>query len=263
MLKRRIIPKILIEERVVGGALEFVSITTQRFSSVRVVGDPISQAKLFESQLADELVVLRRDGSQSGISEGFRTLLSRLANESFMPLAVGGGIDSVDKANCLISAGADKVIVGSAALTDSTLLSSIASRFGSQSIVVSLDIVSHGSDEYNVMTGAARSQVAGDLDDILSRCVSQGAGEILLTDITRDGLGEGLNLSLGAYTTERIGIPVILSGGAGTPLHFGEAFQFASVDAVSAGTFFSRRDQTPIEVRAHMMNSGIPTRNIT
>ena len=83
MLKRRIIPKILIEEREVGGALEFVSITTQRFSSARIVGDPISQAKLFESQLADELVVLQRDGSQSGISEGFRTLLSRLANESF------------------------------------------------------------------------------------------------------------------------------------------------------------------------------------
>ena len=153
MLKRRIIPKILIEERVVGGALEFASITTQRFSSVE------SLAILFRKQTF-RVPVGRRVVCSNGTAanQAYRKvseLCCPLANESLLPLAVGGGIDSVDKANYLISVGADKVIVGRGAY-GLYLLSSIASRFGSQSIVVSLDIVSRGTDG-DVMTGAARS----------------------------------------------------------------------------------------------------------
>ena len=263
MLKRRIIPKILIQSRSIGGTETLVGVTTQNFSNIRVVGDPVSQAKLYESQLADELVILRRNPEQSIDSGNFKSLLSRLAQESFMPLAVGGGINSVDTAKALIASGADKVVVGDAAIKSSSLLPAIASRFGSQCLVVSLDVIADDSGRYTVMTGLGRTKPAGDLCELLSHCESNGAGEILLTDVTRDGQGQGLNLSLGAYATERVPVPVILSGGAGTPAHFGDAFQTARVDAVAAGTFFSRRDQTPMEIRAHMKNCGIPTRIIS
>lgn len=180
-----------------------------------------------------------------------------------MPLAVGGGILRVEEVEQLIAGGADKVVVNTGALRRPRLIDEIASTFGAQSLVVSIDVTEGPGGQFVVMTGSRRDEVWGSLEPWLDECTARGAGEVMLCDVGRDGSGLGLNLKLGRRTVQQVSVPVILTGGAGTSEHFGEAYLESGVDAIAAGTLFSQRDQTPMQVRAHVHNLGIPVRIVT
>ena len=258
-LKKRLVPKLLIKHRQLGRALRPVLVTTRGYVEAIDVGDPVSQAKIYEAQMADELIVLNIDGTPIGADEVILGLIERLASETFMPLAVGGGVRTVNDFARLLERGADKVCVNRLALDEPALLQEAADRFGSQCVVVSIDFRSAADGRAIVHRDHAATSVGLDVVAHARAAVAQGAGELLLTDADRDGGGAGLNCAVGRAVADVVPVPVILSGGCGLAEHFVEGFR-AGAEAVAAGTFFSLRDQNPMQARAHVRNGGIPIR---
>jgi imidazole glycerol-phosphate synthase subunit HisF len=259
-LKKRLVPKLLIKHRQLGRALRPVLVTTRGYVEAIDVGDPVSQAKIYEAQLADELIVLNIDGTPIGEDEVILGLIERLASETFMPLAVGGGVRAVDDFARLLERGADKVCVNRLALDEPQMLHEAATRFGAQCVVVSIDFRSDASGRAVVHRDHAQQSVGRDVVEFARRVVDLGAGELLLTDADRDGSGAGLNCTVARAVAAAVAVPVILSGGCGLAEHFVEGFQVGAAEAVAAGTFFSLRDQNPMQARAHVRNAGIPIR---
>jgi cyclase len=261
MPKKRIIPKLLIKNKKFGKNVRPILVTTRNFERVFEVGDPVSQAKIYEAQLADELVVLNIEGQP--ISEDLRLveIIEKLASETFMPIVVGGGICRLEDFALVLESGADKVSINSAAMLNPDLITQAAKRFGVQCVVVSVDFRYDALLGKNmVFTHRASNRTNFDVIEWSKRVVNSGAGEILLTDADRDGYGKGLNLAVGSAVANVIDGPVILSGGCGTAQHFVEGFQKGHAEGIAAGTFFCFRDQNPIQARAHISNAGIPIR---
>lgn len=259
-LKKRLIPKLLIKHRQLGSTVRPVLVTTHSYSDVRDVGDPVSQAKIYEAQLADELAVLNIDGTPIGNDEMLLGLIERLATETFMPLAVGGGVRDVEDFAVLLERGADKVCINTVALERPELITEAASRFGAQCVVVSIDFRTDATGRALVYVDHAQRCTSLDVVEWATRAAQAGAGEILLTDADRDGTGTGLNCSVGKAVADAVDIPVILSGGCGLAEHFVEGFLQGGAEAVAAGTFFCFRDQNPMQTRAHIRNADIPIR---
>lgn len=260
MLKKRLVPKLLIRHRQLGRQLRPVLVTTRGYAETVEVGDPVSQAKIYEAQLADELIVLNIDGTPIGGDETMLGLIERLASETFMPLAVGGGVRSVADFAELLERGADKVTVNGAALDEPALLSEAAARFGAQCVVVSIDFRRDNDGGWSVVRDHGTRPAGRSLVDWALEAVDRGAGELLLTDVGRDGSGAGLAIEAVRAVAERVPVPVIASGGCGLAEHFVEGFRDGLAEAVSAGTFFCFRDQNPMQTRAHIRNAGIPIR---
>lgn len=260
MLKKRLVPKLLIRHRRLGQAVRPVLVTTRNFRDVIEVGDPVSQAKIYEAQLADELIVLNIDGTPIAGDTVMLDLIERLASETFMPLAVGGGVRTAEDFATLLSRGADKVCVNAAALDDETLISTAASRYGSQCVVVSIDFRVGPDGKARVMRNHAREDAGRELLPWALEAVRRGAGELLLTDAGRDGSGQGLSWRDVARVAAAVPVPVIASGGCGLAEHFVEGLRDAGAEAVAAGTFFCFRDQNPMQTRAQIRNAGIPIR---
>lgn len=262
-LKKRLVPKLLIKHRVLGTASRPVLVTTRGYATVLDVGDPVAQAKIYEAQLADELLVLNIDGGAIAQDALMLQLIERLASETFMPLTVGGGVKSVDDFALLLARGADKVSINTAALDTPTLVSDAAARFGAQCVVVSVDIRPDTSGGYVVYRDRARQPTSWNALEWCAQAARLGAGELLVTDAARDGTGRGLNCAVTASVACEVSIPIILSGGCGLAEHFVEGFLRGGADAVAAGTFFCFRDQNPMQTRAHIRNAGIPIRMAT
>lgn len=261
MLKKRIIPKLLVRSKAYGALVRPILVTTRNFDQVFEVGDPVSQAKVYEAQLADELVVLNIDRQPIAGDAALLGVIEKLASETFMPILVGGGVASVEDFSLLLERGADKVSINTAATEDPGLISGAASRFGAQCVVVSIDCrCDRASGRWTVRTHRASVDTGLDVVDWARRAVEAGAGEIMLTDADRDGSGAGLNLALGRAVADAVPVPVILSGGCGLAQHFIEGFREAGAEAVAAGTFFCFRDQNPMQARAHVRSAGIPIR---
>ena len=259
MLKKRLVPKLLIKHRKLGPVERPVLVTTRGYADVREVGDPVSQAKIYEAQFADELAVINIDGTPIAGDSVMLDLIARLATETFMPLAVGGGVRHADDFAMLLEQGADKVIVNRAAVEDPDLIERAAGRYGAQCVVVSLDYRQDASGRATVFTDSARHDTGLDVVTFARRVFDLGAGEILLTSADRDGAGKGIDVALLAQVADAVPIPVIASGGCGKAAHFLEAFE-AGAEAVSAGTFFCFRDQNPMQTRAHVRTGGISIR---
>ncbi len=262
-LKKRLVPKLLIKHRRVGSSIRPVLVTTKAYREVVDIGDAVSQAKIYEAQLADELAVLNIDGSLVQDNELLLGLIERLASETFMPLAVGGGVREVDDFARLLERGADKVCINTAALTNPELISEAAARFGAQCVVVSVDFRTDAAGRAVVHRRHAQESTGIEIVDWAVQVARAGAGEILLTDADRDGTGTGLNCEAGKAVADAVSIPVILSGGCGLAEHFVEGFRDGAAEAVAAGTFFCFRDQNPMQTRAHIRNAGIPIRTET
>ena len=228
MLAKRIIPCLDIKDgRVVKGV---------NFVNLRDAGDPVEQARLYDAQGADELVFL----DISATHEGRRTtleLVSRVAETVFMPLAVGGGIREVDDMRNLLLAGADKVSVNSAAVKRPELLSEGAARFGAQCIVLAIDARRNGSS-WEVHVNGGRVPTGLDAIEWAVRGVELGAGEILITSMDADGTLAGYDLELTRTIAETVSVPVIASGGAGTPSHFASVLTDGKADAALAASLF-------------------------
>ena len=260
MLKKRLIPKLLIKHRPMGGRVRPVLVTTNSYGAAHDVGDPVSQAKIYEAQLADELVVLNIDGTPIGDDEVMLGLIERLASETFMPLCVGGGVRQVDDFVRLLSRGADKVSVNGAVLEQPRLIDEAARRYGAQCVVVSIDMRQSPDGRMQVMRDHARHATGREVVAWARECVERGAGELLLCDADRDGQGNGLNHEAGRAVADAVGVPIILSGGCGRAEHFVDGFSLGAAEGVAAGTFFCFRDQNPMQTRAHIRNAGVAIR---
>ncbi len=260
-LKRRLIPKMLIRYVSFGQIEKPVLVTTNQFQKSINVGDPVNQAKIYEAQMADELIVLNIDRTPLSGQSPLLALVKRLASETFMPLTIGGGVSTVDDFSRLLDNGADKVSINLCALTEPELIGKAAAKFGSQCVVVSIDAAwCTEKKDFFVHFPAGFESTSQTVLDWATSAVEHGAGELLITDVGLDGTGKGLNGMLGKSISESVPVPVILSGGCGLAEHFVQGFKQSSIDAIAAGTFFCFRDQNPIQLRAHIFNEGIPVR---
>ncbi|WP_120716803.1 imidazole glycerol phosphate synthase subunit HisF [Tsuneonella amylolytica] len=259
MLKKRIVPKLLIRHRQVGRSMRPVLVTTRGYTETIEVGDPVSQAKIYEAQMADELIVLNIDGTPIGGDEMMLDLIARLASETFMPLAVGGGVRTVEDFGTLLGSGADKVSVNQAALENPALIGEAAGRYGAQVVVVSIDYRTvEGAPQ--VFVDSASKPTGRTPQEWAKEAVSRGAGEILLTNADRDGMGSGLDIDIAREIADSVDVPLILSGGCGLGAHFAAGFIDGGAEAVAAGTYFCFRDQNPFQARSHIANAGVPIR---
>jgi imidazole glycerol-phosphate synthase subunit HisF len=249
MLAKRIIPCLDVAGgRVVKGI---------HFETLRDAGDPVAQAARYDADGADELVFLDISASP----EERRTTLemvTRVAESIFIPFTVGGGIRSVSDAGAVLRAGADKIAVNTAAARDPSLVTQLAENFGSQCVVVAVD-VKRIDGRLVVMVNGGREPTALEAVDWSRRLESLGAGEILLTSMDRDGTGQGYDLPLLEVVTRAVSLPVIASGGAGRLVHLAEALE-AGAHGVLAATIFHFQESSLPQARAYLRERGYPVR---
>jgi cyclase len=251
MLCRRVIPCLDVADgRVVKGT---------RFVDLVDEGDPPELAARYASEGADELVFL--DISAAPEERGtLLDIVERTARRAFIPLTVGGGVRSVDDMRDVLRAGADKVSLNTAAVGDPDLISRCAARFGRQAVVVAIDARRTTVGNWEVLVRGGRETT--DLDAIVwaTRAVELGAGELLVTSIDRDGTQAGFDTELLRAITDRVGVPVIASGGAAGPADFVAAVVDGGADAVLAASIFHRGIHTIDAVKAAMAAAGLPVR---
>jgi cyclase len=259
MLKRRLIPKLQMKASPVGGRSRMVLVTTLRFDQVFPIGDPVSQAKIYQAQAADELIFLDLDASGEQ-RDTIIEVVERAAEQIFMPFAVGGGVRCLADFGRLLNHGADKVTVNTAAVARPELIREAADAYGAQCVVLSIDYRKRPEGGYEVFTAGGRVATGLDPLDWARRGEELGAGEILLTSIDRDGTRSGLDLELTRRVSRAVSIPVISSGGCGLAEHFVAGFLEGEADAISAGTYFCFKDENPMQTRARIKNAGIPIR---
>ncbi len=253
MLRRRVIPCLDVADgRVVKGT---------RFVDLVDEGDPPELAERYAAEGADELVFL----DITAAPERRGTLLDiveRTARRAFIPLTVGGGVRSVTEMRDVLRAGADKVSLNTAVVTDPTLVSRCAGRFGRQAVVVAIDARRRATAEpaWEVVVKGGREATGLDAIAWAERVVDLGAGELLVTSIDRDGTGSGFDTELLRAITDRVSVPVIASGGAAGPDDFVAAVRDGGADAVLAASIFHRRIHAISEVKAAMAAAGLPVR---
>jgi imidazole glycerol-phosphate synthase subunit HisF len=206
----------------------------------------------------DELLFLDIAATAEGRDPDFDTV-DELADECFMPLTVGGGVRTVEHVGRLLRVGADKVSLNTAAVEDPEIVGSAAARYGTQCVVVSIDVRRAG-DHLEVFTHAGTRATGLHPVDVARTAEQRGAGEILLTSIDRDGTMEGYDIPLIAAVAEAVGIPVIASGGAGTYAHMAEALASGGASAVAAASVFHFTEQTPLEAKQYLKAAGFPVR---
>ncbi len=257
MLKRRLIPKLQMKSSRFGG--QMVLVTTVQFDKVIEVGDPISQAKIYQAQAADELVFLDLDATPQN-RKPMAEVIRKAAEEIFMPITIGGGVTTVEDFRVMQQNGADKVSINTAAVENPRLITDASERFGAQCVVVSIDFRQDADGTYYVWTRGGKQKTALNPVVWAAECERLGAGEILLTSIDRDGTRGGLDVEITRRVAESVSIPVIAAGGCGVAMDFVDGFLQGKADAVSAGTFFCFQDQNPMQTRAHINNAGIPIR---
>jgi len=233
------------------------------FENLRDAGDPVELARRYDAEGADELTFLDISASSAGRGTTLE-VVSKVAEEVFIPLTVGGGISSVEHVDRLLRAGADKVGVNTAAIRRPELIAEIAGRFGSQVLVLSADVrrVSGevGTDSgFEVTTHGGRQGTGLDAIEWVARAAGLGAGEILLNSMDADGTKEGFDLELIRLVRAAVDVPVIASGGAGADAHFPPAVD-SGADAVLAATVFHFGTLSIASVKAALASAGHPVR---
>jgi len=251
MLKQRIIPSLLLKDgRMVKG---------KHFTDFRDVGDPVTAAKVYNAQKVDELMFLDiRPTAQS--REQVREIIQAAACECFMPLTVGGGVRRVEDVRHLLTIGADKVAINSAAVRTPELIRDAAELFGDQCVVVSVDYRLTEAGRRTVWIDSAMTDTGLDPLEHVKRCVALGAGEILLTSIDQEGTLEGYDFDYLDEVARAVRTPVIAAGGAGRLEDFYRALTTTKVSAVAAASIFHFTDQSPIKARFFLSNSGVNVR---
>jgi cyclase len=228
------------------------------FEGLRNAGDPAELAARYNAEGIDELTVL----DVTATLEGRRALLDtirKVSQQLFIPLAVGGGIRSMDDARAVIDAGADKVSLNSAALTNPTLITALARIYGSQAVIVAID-AKRADGTFEVFGRSGTTRDAREAVDWAREAADRGAGEILLTSIDRDGTRSGFDCELTAAVSNAVPIPVIASGGAGTPEHFVDVFSSGRADAALAASIFHFSEHAVRDLKQFLSSNGIPMR---
>ncbi len=228
------------------------------FVDLRDAGDPVELAARYDQAGADELVFLDITAT-SDRRETVVQLARRAADEVFIPFTIGGGIRSVDDAQAVLDAGADKVSVNSAALSRPELLDELAGTFGAQCVVLAIDAKAVGAHAWEAYLAGGRTPTGRDAADWAREGAARGAGEILLTSMDRDGTNHGYDLALTAAVAEAVSVPVIASGGAGELPHLTEAVA-AGADAVLCASIFHYGHHTVAEAKRELAAAGVPVR---
>jgi cyclase len=251
MVLKRVIPCLDVDNgRVVKGT---------NFVDIRDAGDPVELAERYDAEGADELVFLDITASQQS-RDTIVELARRTADNVFIPFTIGGGIRSVEDAQAVLDAGADKVSVNSAALERPRLIGELAEVFGSQCVVIAID-AKRAADGWDVYTHGGRTSVEGREAVAWAREATElGAGEVLLTSMDRDGTTDGYDLELTRAVAEAVSVPVIASGGAGQLDHLVDAVEDGHADAVLCASIFHYGQYTVAEAKQRMEAAGIPVR---
>ena len=250
MLVKRIIPCLDVRDgRVVKGV---------RFLNIEDAGDPVLHARFYDKEGADEIVFLDITAS----IERRKTMLDivrKTAEEVFIPLTVGGGINSLEDGRVLLGSGADKISINTTAVKNPHLISACADRLGSQAVVVAIDAKKEGTS-WKVYVESGKTPTPLNVVEWAEKVEKLGAGEILLTSMDRDGTREGYDIALTRAVSTSVGIPVIASGGCGRPSHFFDVFTKGKADAVLAASIFHYRTHSIGEVKQYLKERGINVR---
>lgn len=252
MLTKRIIPCLDIKDgRTVKGT---------NFVDLRDAGDPVELGALYAQQGADELVFLDITATvekRKTLSE----LAKRIARHVNIPFTVGGGVSSVEDASVLLSSGADKVSINTAAFKRPELINELAKEFGSQFVVLAIDTKKEEDGEWYVYLNGGRTKTEKKCFEWAKEAVDLGAGEILLTSMNNDGTKAGFALDITKKLSENLPVPVIASGGGGTKQHFVDVFRLANADAALAASIFHFKEITIPDLKKYLKKKNIITRN--
>lgn len=250
MLKKRIIPCLDVNKgRTVKGI---------NFKNLVDAGDPAEQAKIYSEEGADEITFLDITATSDG-REAMVSVIKKTSNECFVPLTVGGGVRSVEDIKKFLLAGADKVSINSAAITNPDLIAQGADKFGNQCIVVAIDAKKNGN-KWEVYSHGGRTNSLINAVEWAGFVESKGAGEILLTSMDRDGTKSGFDIELLKQITEKVKIPVIASGGVGKLEHLSEGIILGGASAVLAASVFHFKTFSITEAKNHLQSRKIPVR---
>ncbi len=250
MLTKRIIPCLDVKENnVVKGT---------NFESLKYAGNPIELAKKYDKEGADELVFLDIGASNENRKIVIE-LVRKVSKQIFIPFTVGGGINKVDDIRAILKAGADKVSINTSAVKNPELIQEAAKKFGSQCIVVAID-VKYNKDKWEVFIKGGREATGIDALEWAKQAEKLGAGEILLTSMDQDGVKKGYDLELTKLISESVNIPVIASGGAGNPEDIAEVLSKGKADAALAASIFHYGKYSINDVRNCLIKNKIPVR---
>mgnify|MGYP002778161481 CR=1 FL=1 len=254
MLTRRIIPCLDVKSgRVVKGV---------HFVNLRDAGDPVEVARRYEAQGADELVFLDINASAEN-RDILADMVSRVAEQVFMPFTVGGGIRTLDDATRLIQAGAEKVSINSAAVKNPDVVRAVAGKFGRCATVVNIDprrVLRDGREIWEVHINGGRTPTGLEAVAWAIEVERLGAGEIVLTCMDADGTKQGYDLEITRAVSEAVGIPVVASGGAGRPEHLFQALTTGKADAALAASIFHYDEYSIPATKAYLAARGVPVR---
>jgi cyclase len=257
MAKKRIIPKLLLKK---GGykGLQNVVVRTKHFNSKAEIGEVVSQAKIFQDQLADEIIILKIDSNIH-----FDELIeigNSISNEIFMPITIGGGIKEISDIEKLLKNGADKVSLNTIAFQKLDLIKTASSYYGSSTIVVCVDYKVDVNGNCSIFINNGNTKLKYNLFDWVKLFEDYGAGELILNCISYDGNQKGLDINTANQIEKLINIPIVLSGGCGNTNHFIEGFKKTNASGITSGTFFAMKDQNFMQIRSHIFNAGIDIR---
>lgn len=229
------------------------------FINLRDAGDPVELGAEYARQGADELVFLDITATHEK-RKTLSELVSRIAHHINIPFTVGGGISSIEDVSVLLQHGADKISVNTSAFKRPELINELSKEFGSQCVVVAIDIKREADGEWYVYLNGGRVKTDMKCKDWAQEVVERGAGEILLTSMNHDGTKAGFSLDITGELTRLLPVPIIASGGAGTMEHFTEVFEKANADAALAASIFHFREISIPELKTYLAKKGISVR---
>tara|TARA_B100000029_G_scaffold192748_1_gene190843 strand:+ start:265 stop:1023 length:759 start_codon:yes stop_codon:yes gene_type:complete len=251
MLKKRIIPCLDVKDGRVVKGINFINLVD--------AGDPVEQAIVYDKNEADEICFLDITASNENRNI-LLNIVKKTAKKISIPLTVGGGVRNLEDINKLLSNGADKVSINTAAVTNKNLVAESAKKFGSQCIVVAVDAKKIGENKWEVYTHGGRKPTGKDVINYISKIEKMGAGEILLTSMDRDGTKKGYDLDLTKKVSNNVTIPVIASGGVGNLEHLYQGLKIGKASAVLAASIFHYGEYSIKEAKRYLDSKGIPVR---
>lgn len=250
MLKTRVIPCMLFN------GLHLVK--TTQFAQPRTLGNPVQFARVYNSRNVDELIFIDILASAEQREPAF-DLIAEVFKECFMPLTVGGGIRTMAHVDRLMKIGADKIIINSEAIHNPAFITAVAQKYGSQCVVVAIDVKKE-NDKYYVFDGRGKRNTQQSLERWAQTVEARGAGELFINAIDRDGMMTGYDIELIENVSTAVSVPVIACGGAGSPGHVVEAVIRGRADAVSLASLFHYTEYTPQRVKEALAAAGVPVR---
>jgi cyclase len=257
MLKRRLIPRFLARKSSNPGASDFEVCISRHYSDLKIVGNLGSQLSIFESNKADELLVINAHKEKRSLDPEFINALRNSIEKLSTPIMVGGSINSIEDVSELVAVGVDKVLCGITTLNHE-LHTQIANVFGSQALSVSID---YALDPKGFLIGFTQKRHFSEssFKSLIRNIQDSGAGEIILNRFDLDGTRSGLDIETLQTALTVATVPIIVASGAGKPEHFIDAFD-SGADGVATGTYFAKMDQSPLQLRSRLFNAGVNIR---